>query len=178
MGDNAIRVWSIGHSTHALDAFLALLARHEIATVADIRTLPKSRRHPHFHREELARTLPAQGLEYVHLGALGGWRSPRADSPNGAWRNASFRGYADYALGPEFASGLAALYALAQSGPTAMMCSEGLWWRCHRRLVCDRVVADGHVAVHIAPDGGTSLHELTPFASVGSDGALRYPAVG
>ena len=112
-----MKVWTVGHSTHSFDAFTALLAAHDIALLADIRTVPKSRRHPHFHADALARSLPDRGVAYLHLPRLGGFRRPRPDSPNGAWRNESFRGYADYAMGDEFAKGLAQLRELAAAQP-------------------------------------------------------------
>jgi hypothetical protein len=133
-----MKIWTVGHSTHSLEAFVELLSEHGIALVADIRTVPKSRRHPHFDTDALTQSLPDRGITYVHLPRLGGWRRAAADSPNGGWRNASFRGYADYATSDEFATGLAQLRELAAADPVAMMCSEALWWRCHRRLVADR----------------------------------------
>jgi uncharacterized protein (DUF488 family) len=169
-------VWTVGHSSHTLDAFVALLAAHHIAMVVDIRTVPKSRRHPHFHTDALAQSLPARGVGYVHLQRLGGWRRAASDSPNGAWRNRSFRGYADYAMGDAFAEGLAQLRELAADQPTAMMCSEALWWRCHRRLVADRLIVAGKIVCHIGSDGRVSAHRLTPFAAVGADGQVVYPA--
>jgi uncharacterized protein (DUF488 family) len=171
-----LTIWSVGHSTHTLEGLLAVLAPSGIELVADIRTVPKSRRHPHFHTDQLARSLPAHGLRYVHLARLGGWRAPRPDSPNGAWRNRSFRGYADYALTGEFADGLAELRAHAAGARTAMMCSEALWWRCHRRLVADRLVAGGDRVLHIGSDGRTSEHRVAPFAVPAAGGALVYPA--
>jgi uncharacterized protein (DUF488 family) len=171
-----MRVWTVGHSTHTLDAFMALLAAHGIALLADIRTVPKSRCHPHFHADALARSLPTRGVAYVHLPRLGGWRRAAADSPNGAWRNLSFRGYADYAMGDEFVEGLAQLREVAAAQPTAMMCSEALWWRCHRRLVADRLVVAGDTVLHISSDGRVSAHELAPFAAIAHDGQITYPA--
>ena len=170
-----MKIWTVGHSTHSFDAFWALLAAHEIALVADIRTVPKSRRHPHFHADALARSLADQGIAYVHLPRLGGWRRAAADSPNDGWRNASFRGYADYAMSDEFAEGLAELRELAAARPTVMMCSEALWWRCHRRLVADRLVVGGDTVCHISSDGRAAAHRLTSFATVGADGRLTYP---
>ena len=171
-----IDVWTIGHSTHSGDAFAALLAAHRIELVADVRTVPKSRRHPHFHTDALARELDARGVAYAHLPALGGWRPSRSDSPNDGWRNTSFRGYADHAMGDEFATGLAQLRELAVSRRTAMMCSEALWWRCHRRLIADRLVVGGDTVCHIGSDARAAPHRLTPFAVVGPDGQITYPA--
>jgi uncharacterized protein (DUF488 family) len=172
----AMRVWTVGHSTHSIDAFVALLVADEIAQVADIRTVPKSRRHPHFHTDALARSLPERGLAYVHLPRLGGWRHADTESPNRAWRNLSFRGYADYAMGDEFADGLAQLRQLSDARRTAMMCSEALWWRCHRRLIADRLVVAGDTVCHISSTGRTSAHQLTPFATVAPDGQITYSA--
>jgi uncharacterized protein (DUF488 family) len=170
-----LRVWTVGHSTHAGDAFAALLAAHEIEQVADVRTVPKSRRHPHFHADVLARDLRAHGVAYEHLPRLGGWRSARADSPNGAWRNSSFRGYADYAMSQPFAAALAQLREIAAQRRTAVMCSEALWWRCHRRLIADRLVAAGDSVCHIGSDARVSAHQLTSFAVIGADRQITYP---
>jgi uncharacterized protein (DUF488 family) len=172
-----MKVWTIGHSTHAPDQFVDLLLARDIAQVADIRTVPKSRRHPHFNADALARSLAERGLAYQHLARLGGWRQADPDSRNGAWRNLSFRGYADYALGEEFAEGLAQLRALAATRRTAMMCSEALWWRCHRRLVADRLLVAGDTVCHIGSGGGVSAHRLPPFAAVQPNGRLTYPAL-
>jgi uncharacterized protein (DUF488 family) len=170
----AMHVWTVGHSTHSIDAFVALLVAQGIEQVADVRTVPKSRRHPHFHTDALAQSLPERGLAYVHLPRLGGWRHADAESPNRGWRNASFRGYADYAMGGEFAEGLAELRQLARTRPTTMMCSEALWWRCHRRLIADRLVVAGDTVLHISSSGRISEHELTPFATIGPSGQITY----
>jgi uncharacterized protein (DUF488 family) len=169
-----MRVWTVGHSTHSIDAFVALLVAHDIAQVADIRAVPKSRRHSHFNTDALARSLPKRGVAYVHLPLLGGWRHAAAESPNGAWRNPSFRGYADYAMGDEFADGLAQLRQLAAARRTAMMCSEALWWRCHRRLIADRLIVAGDTVCHISSAGRASAHQLTPFATVERSGQIAY----
>jgi uncharacterized protein (DUF488 family) len=171
-----MKVWTVGHSTQSLDAFVALLAACDIAQVADIRTVPRSRRQPQFDTDALARSLPERGVAYVHLPRLGGWRHANADSPNDAWRNLSFRGYADYAMGEEFADGLAQLRRLAAERRTAMMCSEALWWRCHRRLVADRLLVAGDTVCHIGSGGRVSEHQLTPFATVEPDGLIIYAA--
>lgn len=168
-------LWTIGHSNHDADAFAALLARHEIALVVDVRTVPRSRRHPHFATEAMAAWLPARGVAYRHAPGLGGWRHARRDSPNGGWENDSFRGYADYALTGEFAAALEELCELARRQRTAVMCSEGLWWRCHRRLIADRLLVAGWEVRHIAPDGKVAPHELTAFAVRQADGTLLYP---
>ena len=168
-------VWSVGHSTQPLDDFVRLLGAHGIERVADVRAVPKSRRHPHFHTDALMESLPNRGIAYSHLPRLGGWRRATAESPNGAWRNASFRGYADYAMTDEFADGLEELRALASESRTAMMCSEAVWWRCHRRLVADRLVVAGDQVLHILGPDGPSPHELTSFAVAGPEGDITYP---
>jgi uncharacterized protein (DUF488 family) len=170
-----VELFSIGHSTHSLEELLCLLDGHEITRLADIRTVPRSRRWPHFGTDRLTRSLPAHGIEYVHLPALGGWRRPVENSPNGGWRNSSFQGYADYALTEDFAEGLAELCGLARTRSTAMMCSEGLWWRCHRRIVADRLVVAGSDVFHVGPDGRTTRHALPDFARVRPDGRVVYP---
>ncbi len=169
-------VSSLGHSTSTAQRFTELARTHAIELVADVRTVPRSRRHPHFDTDRMAVWLPEAGVGYRHLPRLGGWRRPAPDSPNGAWRNPSFRGYADYALTDEFAAGLEELLGLAAGQRTAMMCSEALWWRCHRRLVADRLVVGGTDVVHIGTDGRTAAHRLTAFAVSGEDGRVRYPA--
>ncbi|HEV2061015.1 MAG TPA: DUF488 domain-containing protein [Solirubrobacteraceae bacterium] len=168
-------VWTIGHSTHCAEMFLALLLAHDIDQVADVRTVPRSRRHPHFHADALGQSLPARGIAYEHLPQLGGWRSARPQSPNEGWRNRSFRGYADYAMSGDFAAGLARLRDIAAARRTAMMCSEALWWRCHRRLIADRLVVGGDTVLHISSDGRIAKHELTFFAVVEA-GQVIYPA--
>jgi uncharacterized protein (DUF488 family) len=169
------RAFTIGHSTHTLDAFAALLDRHGVRRVADVRRFPGSRRHPQFGREALAEGLAARGIGYDHLEALGGRRSVVAGSPNGGWENAAFQGYADHMATAAFAAGIGDLEVLADSAPTAIMCAEALWWRCHRRLVADALVARGWGVDHIGADGSLSRHELTRFAIV-ADGRITYPA--
>jgi uncharacterized protein (DUF488 family) len=169
-------IWSIGHSTHDLAEFTRLLLENGIARVADVRTVPRSRRHRHFRAEALERSLPERGIAYERLGELGGWRRPSPDSPNGAWRNRSFQAYADYAMTAEFLAGLTRLRELGAERATAMMCSEALWWRCHRRLIADRLVVAGDTVLHIGSDGRASAHQLTPFAEVAPDGRVTYPA--
>jgi uncharacterized protein (DUF488 family) len=175
MGVAPETVWTVGHSTHSRAAFLELLRTHEIGALADIRTVPRSRRHPQFDITRLTQDLPAEGIAYLHVPRLGGWRRPVPDSPNDAWRNQSFQGYADYAMTLEFAAGLSQLRELAVEQPTAMMCSEALWWRCHRRLVADRLVVAGDQVSHIGSDGRAVPHELARFAVVRPDGQVTYP---
>jgi len=171
-------VWTVGHSTHTLDGLVALLAAAGVTGVADVRRVPRSGRQAHFRADGLARSLPERGVAYAHLSGLGGWRRAVADSPNAAWRNSSFRGYADYAMGEEFAQGLAQLREMAAVQPTAMMCAEALWWRCHRRLVADYLVAAGDAVCHIGSDGRLATHELTSFATIVGKGRVVYPVRG
>jgi uncharacterized protein (DUF488 family) len=170
----ARRAFTIGHSTHALDAFAALLEAKGVRRVADVRRFPGSRRHPQFGRDALADELPARGIDYTHLEALGGRRSVVSGSPNGGWENAAFQGYADHMATAAFAAGLDELEALAEAAATAVICAEALWWQCHRRLVADALVARGWAVDHIGPDGRLTPHELTPFAVV-ADGRVTYP---
>ncbi len=171
-------VFSVGHSTHELAKFVGLLQGHDVEQVADVRAHPGSRRLPWFNREALARELPLHGLLYVHLPELGGRRRPSPDSPNDGWKVEGFRGYADYMAGAEFAVGLDSLRALASRRPTAMMCAEGLWWRCHRRLIADALTVNGWKVVHIGPNGDATTHELTPFAVVDVQRLTYPPAQG
>ena len=169
-------VFTVGHSNHTLDAFIALLRGAGVEGVADVRRYPGSRRSPWFAREALQGALPAEGIEYVHLEALGGRRAVVPGSPNGAWENAAFQGYADHMATPAFAAGLAELEGLAARTPTAVMCAEAPWWRCHRRLVADALVVRGHPVLHIGPDGRLTDHALTDFAVV-EHSMLTYPPV-
>ncbi len=139
-----------------------------------MRAHPGSRRMPWFNQEALSRELPAHGLLYAHLAQLGGRRRPSRDTPNGGWRVEGFRGYSDHMATAEFAVGFEALQVLAKRRTTAMMCAEGLWWRCHRRLISDALTVAGWEVVHIGPDGRATTHELTPFAVVEA-GRLTYP---
>lgn len=126
------RLMTIGHSTRSADEFLALLRAHQVEAVADVRTIPKSRRHPQFSIDALSRSLHDRQIAYAHFPGLGGLRKPRTDSPNGGWRHAGFRGYADHMGTPAFADALEALLTFAQDRPTAVMCAESKWWQCHR----------------------------------------------
>jgi uncharacterized protein (DUF488 family) len=164
-------LFTVGHSTHTLDEFLALLRAHGIVSLADVRRHPGSRRLPWFSSASLTEAWPG----YAHIGELGGRRSRRRDSPNLGWTVKAFAGYADHMATAEFERGLAMLLELP--GPTAVMCAEGNWWQCHRRLVADALVVRGHRVLHIARDGRVTEHELTPFAVVepGDPPQLTYP---
>ena len=169
-------VYTIGHSTRSLDALLALLRAHRISQLADVRTVPKSRRHPHFAGEALARSLPEANVAYRHFGALGGLRKPRKDSRNTAWRHESFRGYADHMETPGFQRALDDLIAWSAAAPTVVMCAEAVWWQCHRQLIADALVARAVEVRHIIAAGSAPLHTLTAFARV-DDGRVTYPGL-
>jgi uncharacterized protein (DUF488 family) len=153
---------------------VALLRRHAIELLADVRTVPRSRRMPWFAREELSESLPAAGIAYEHLGELGGFRRPRPDSPNRGWRVDTFRGYADAMDSAQWRATLGRLTAIAAERHTAVMCAEAQWTRCHRRLIADALVVRGWQVCHIAASGRTEPHALTPFAVVAGD-RLTYP---
>jgi uncharacterized protein (DUF488 family) len=162
-----MRLYSIGHSTRTLDDLVASLRSFGIRTLVDIRTVPRSRHTPQFNREALSRRLPRRGIRYRHFPGLGGLRKPRPGSANTAWRNASFRGFADYMETPEFAASLRELRALARNaGPAAIMCAEAVPWRCHRSLVADALTARGDRVFHIMGPEKAHLHTLTPWARV------------
>jgi uncharacterized protein (DUF488 family) len=166
--------WTVGHSTHELDTFLALLRAHGIGLLADVRTVPKSRRMPWFWGEELAGSLPEAGIAYRHFKDLGGFRRPQPGSPNGGWRVEAFQGYADNMESESFGAALTELMREARSRRTAVMCAEAQWTRCHRRLLSDALVVRGFEVLHIASSGRVERHELTPFAVVEGD-RLVYP---
>lgn len=171
-------IYTVGHSNRELPEFLGLLAEQGIEAVADVRAFPTSRKYPHFSRERLERSLAEAGISYLWLGReLGGYRRHGLgdSSPNTAWRAGGFRNYADHMLGEEFARGIARLLTLARHKRTALMCAERLWWRCHRRLISDFLVAHGHRVMHILEEGKTTEHRLPPFAKVEA-GRLIYPA--
>lgn len=170
----ARQIWTVGHSTHELDAFIGLLRAHEIRLLADVRTVPKSRRMPWFWGDELAQSLPAAGIAYEHFRDLGGFRRPQPGSPNGGWREKAFQGYADNMESQSFRVALDRLIELAAERRAAVMCAEAQWWRCHRRLLSDALVVRGFEVCHIASDGRAQRHELTPFAVVEGE-RLVYP---
>lgn len=170
-------VFGIGHSTHALEAFVALLQANRIDCVVDVRRLPGSRRFPQFDGPALAASLQPLGIGYLHLAALGGRRGrslPADTSPNGFWQNASFRRYADYAMGEAFRGGLAQLLELSSRQRCTLMCAEVLWWRCHRRIVIDYLLAAGRTVCHIDGNGRATAAAMTPAARRDGD-HLVYP---
>jgi uncharacterized protein (DUF488 family) len=168
-------VFTIGHSTHPIERFLALLRRHGIRALADVRRFPGSRRNPQFGGEALATSLGEAGIDYIELGdQLGGRRRPRAGSTNAGWRSGQFRGYADHMASAEFTDGLALIESLATGRPTAIMCAEADWRRCHRRLIADALVARDRPVLHIRSDARLERHEVTAFARVEAD-RVSYP---
>jgi len=169
-------VYTIGHSNRSAAEFLALLHGHAIELLLDVRTVPRSRHNPQFGQEELAPMLAAQSIGYEHMPSLGGLRKPRKDSVNGAWRNDSFRGYADHMATADFQQGLAALIESAGRQRTVIMCAEAVPWRCHRSLVADALLARGVDAQEITSPTSTRRHRLTPFAHVEGT-TVTYPAL-
>jgi uncharacterized protein (DUF488 family) len=169
-------LFTIGHSNRSFEEFAAVLKAHGIEVLADIRTVPKSRHNPQFNREALAAALPREGIAYLHMPDLGGLRHPRKDSINGAWRNDSFRGYADHMQTDEFAAAVERLLSEAATRRTAIMCAESVPWRCHRSLVADAAVARGVEVRHIMSATAANPHKLTPFARVDGD-QVTYPGV-
>lgn len=169
-------VWTIGHSTRSIDEFLLVLQHYRIEAVADIRRFPGSRRLPQFGQEALCASLRQHGIDYRLITELGGRRQPLANSANTAWRNRSFRGYADHLASPEFVRGLEQLKQLAAHKRTAMMCAEVLWWRCHRSLVSDVLMVDGIQVLHIQDAGHIEEHPYTRPARL-YRGQLTYDAI-
>lgn len=172
-------IYTIGHSTRSLEEFLALLEENQVKVLVDVRTIPRSRKNPQFNQENLSRSLPRHGIEYVHLAALGGLRSHKQSDPpssNTAWENASFRNYADYAETEAFQQGLAELIALASKKRTAFMCAEALWWRCHRRIITDYLLQAGWKVWHVMSHGKLNVAEMNGAARPQSDGRILYPA--
>ena len=168
------RFWTIGHSTRAIEDFIAALEANAIKLLIDVRSLPGSKRYPQFNKEALGDSLGKAGIRYQHFPELGGLRKPKKDSTNTAWRNASFRGYADYMETEEFRKGVDRLVDLAEKvGPAAIMCAEAVWWRCHRALISDFLKARGAEVVHIVDATRTESHPFTSAARI-VDGSLTY----
>ena len=170
-------IWTIGHSTRTLEQLVALLNSFSIKMVVDVRNFPGSRRYPHFNKEALGISLPAHDIDYLHLKELGGRRKPVEGSTNTAWRNEAFRGYADYMETTEFKKAIDKLEAIAEKQPTAYMCSEAVWWSCHRALVSDYLKWKGWTVMHIMDLQKATEHPFTKPASI-SNGALHYGEPG
>ena len=172
--DMSLSLWTLGHSTRPIDEFIGLLRAHQISLLVDVRTVPRSRYNPQFNRDTLAQSLRDAGFQYRHLPELGGLRKPKKDSVNDGWRNASFRGYADYMQTDEFLKALEELMADSRLQPTAIMCAEAVPWRCHRSLIADALVTRGWDIRHIMSPEKATPHILTSFAHF-EKGALTYP---
>ena len=171
-----MRIWTIGHSTRTIDVFISLLKEHEIKLLADVRSLPGSKRYPQFNKEALANSLGKSGINYEHFPELGGRRKPKPESKNTAWRNPSFRAYADYMETDDFYKGIKRLLDLAAgTGSTAIMCAEAVWWRCHRALIADHLKAHGIDVMHIVDANKTQPHPYTSAAQI-VNGELSYAA--
>ncbi len=168
-------LWTIGHSTRSIEELLSLLSAQAIVRLVDVRRYPGSRRYPHFHADALRESLEAAGLDYRHLPALGGRRTPRVDSPNRGWKNAGFRGYADYMHTDRFHQAIQELMTSAGQARTVIMCAEAVPWRCHRALIADALVVHEWDVTHILGPGQLKPHQLTSFATI-EGGRLVYPA--
>lgn len=171
-----LSIWTIGHSTLSIEQFIERLRSFEIEVLVDVRSYPGSRRYPHFNRENLAQSLTEAGITYIHAPDLGGRRRARPDSLNMSWRNESFRGYADYMETKEFTEGIGRLLQTAREHRTAIMCSEAVWWRCHRSMISDYLKADGILVNHIMDVGKSEVHPFTSAARI-IDGRLSYRGV-
>jgi uncharacterized protein (DUF488 family) len=169
-------IYSAGHSVQTAEAFVTLLREYGVRQVADIRSMPRSRRHPHFSKAALEAFLQVHEISYQHFPALGGLRVPRDDSPNTALNEAAFRGYADHMDTPIFRAGVEALLAWAGQAPTVMMCAEADWRDCHRQLLADALVARGIEVVHIRPGVRANPHRLNEFARISGE-TVRYPGL-
>jgi len=167
-------VYTIGHSTHTIEEFIALLKEHGIEHLADVRSIPKSRHVPQFNSDVFGPALAQAGIGYTHLKALGGRRYSRKSSINSGWRNASFRGYADYMGTPEFAEGLGELMRIAKAQRTAIMCAEAVPWRCHRSMIGDALLVRGWKVLDIVSAKAPAEHKVTPFLKL-VDGEITYP---
>ena len=177
-GSVGLPFFTIGHSNRSLDEFAGLLKDAEISLVADIRTVPRSRANPQYNKDALPQALAAFGLSYEHIAALGGLRGKARALPpevNGFWANQSFHNYADYALSEQFRAGLERLIEAGRKRRTVIMCSEAVWWRCHRRIVADHLIARGETVFHIMGQGRLEPAHLTEGAVIQPDATIVYP---
>ncbi len=172
--ESSLIVLTIGHSTHTIAEFIAMLEAHGATQVVDIRTVPRSRHNPQFNGDTLAVSLQGVGLKYIHLSGLGGLRHAKRDSPNLGWHNASFRGFADYMQTPEFEQSLEELIRLVKQERCVLMCAEAVPWRCHRSLIADALLVRGIRTEHIMNKSRRQVHTLTPFANVQGT-TVTYP---
>ena len=177
MTENKLELWTVGHSTRPSEEFVEALRFFEIKVLADVRSFPGSRKYPQYGKEMLAVTLAEHAIGYHWLATLGGRRRVLPDSPNTAWRNASFRGYADYMASAEFAQGLVQLLELASKARTALMCAEAVWWRCHRSMIADALCVRGIEVMHILDAKHSVVHPMTSPARI-VRGRLTYAADG
>jgi len=166
-------IWTIGHSTHPFDKFISILNSFNIETVVDVRSLPGSRKFPQFDKENLQKALPGNKIYYAHLLKLGGRRKVKKDSKNTAWRHSAFRGYADYMETNDFLKGIVELMSIAEKQPTAIMCAEALWWRCHRSMIADYLKLKGWNVIHIISFNKSQEHSYTQPARI-INGRLDY----
>jgi uncharacterized protein (DUF488 family) len=171
---NRETIFTIGHSTHPIDEFVGMLQAHGILQLVDVRTIAKSRHNPQFNEEELGASLAEHGIGYRRMKELGGLRSVRKDTVNGGWKNASFRGYADYMQTEQFAAGVDELAELGRSAPTVIMCAEAVPWRCHRSMIGDALVVRGIEVLDIMTQKSVKAHTLTAFARVDGE-RITYP---
>ena len=169
-------IFTIGHSTHPAERFLTLLRAHDVRQLADIRTIPKSRRHPQYDADALCAFLRNHGISYRHFPELGGLRKPQSESLNTAWRHPGFRGYADHMQSAEFRRGVDNLLEFAQGSPTTVMCAEAIWWQCHRQLLADALLARGVPVRHILSVGEAKPHRMSEFAKVNNE-QVTYPGL-
>lgn len=167
-------IFTLGHSTLPIDRFIGLLRIYGVQRLVDVRTVPRPRHNPQFNDNELARSLVSEHIEYMPMPALGGLRHARKDSPNTGWRNAGFRGYADYMQTPAFANAVEELIAMGRERCVAVMCAEAVPWRCHRSLVADALNVRGVAAVEILTETNWRMHKMTPFAQVEGT-RITYP---
>ena len=170
-------IFTIGHSTRSADELIRLLKQNGVNLLVDVRTIPRSRTNPQFNQDALPSTLEPAGIGYIHMKALGGLRGKAKEgSRNTAWRNDSFRNYADYAATPAFRDGLRELERLAEQRTPAIMCAEAVWWRCHRRIIADYLLTDGVDVRHILSESPPEPAKVTPGATIEADGSLLYSA--
>lgn len=172
---HSYNMFTIGHSTRSIEEFTLLLRENKVKLMGDVRRFPGSKKYPHFNKEALLKSLEAAGIIYAHFPELGGRRQPAKNSPNNAWRNNAFRGYADYMETPEFKTAVNKLLAAGDEKHTAIMCSEAVWWRCHRSMISDYLKSLGIEVFHIMAEGKIQIHPYTAPAKI-IDGKLTYRA--